>query len=693
MFAKIRSLFVLVVSLLISSCSLDSPVLPSWFVDVVIPIPKIETTMVDAINDSTLMADTTANGVPIVSISVTDTVPSEQVSKSDLAIEIDEYRFGGNLQLIDLSSVANGGNSTIPVSTLLGIDLNLLIGQTIDIPGEVHSPEAQPLVFDAFRYIDVNAGAIQFELTNTSFLTFSAGLSIALYDDSTGEKLGDAQFLESIPPGNQASSLPIDLSGKVISNQLSAVMTIPVAAQSNVLITSENAASSISYATVFPLLLANSLRGQLPDQEFSFDGAQPLPENGHQVVSAEMSDTMLRLLVENRMQQNATVQVILKNFQRADGSPFIKEINLDAQSTSQEVLRLDGVSMAGYPDPGAPVDELAYTAEVTTSPIADIVDVAAQDSIVITVLSDSVFFASFSGTLDTIDMEFGPTIEEDIMDYGPFEGGITFDELEMRVDISSEVGLPIDLEFTMTGYHRDPDTGLILDSLTMAPVQVAVVAGESGNPAVTSIVLDKNSPQPNVIDLMEILPTDLKMHGKALTAGEGSIAVGDQVTATYAINSPLAFSVAQITGFDSEVTHQEMDQDLRDNIRNNVEQGRLVFRVENGFPIGTRILLVVAEDSNAVFNEALWDTASTLVLDETNIQSGERDARGYVIAPTFNTITYDLTHDQLRIFDNPEVYMGTRVKLNQTPGLIRFNQQDYIKVTGEMEFKLLVNGD
>ena len=76
---------------------------------------------------------------------------------------------------------------------------------------------------------------------------------------------------------------------------------------------------------------------------------------------------------------------------------------------------------------------------------------------------------------------------------------------------------------------------------------------------------------PDIVELMAIMPTTIRLEAEAFVHGDGSVAVGQTVSADYQIYSPLYLRIEQPSSITSDIAKEEMDEDTQKQIRDNVK--------------------------------------------------------------------------------------------------------------------------
>ena len=138
----IKWIFPALFLLILISCTLEEPVIPTWIAQWGIPFDA-GFTMTEALDDPSFIIDTTSTGDTRIAISISDTSDEKTVTSSDLGIKPDDDAAGENIDdltlgtqgpersstfdLDDMIPGATAGTEFIPSGTSVEIDLIYLL--------------------------------------------------------------------------------------------------------------------------------------------------------------------------------------------------------------------------------------------------------------------------------------------------------------------------------------------------------------------------------------------------------------------------------------------------------------------------------------------------------------------------------------------------------------------------------------
>jgi len=303
---------------------------------------------------------------------------------------------------------------------------------------------------------------------------------------------------------------------------------------------------------------------------------------------------------------------------------------------------------------------------------------------------DSLFFGEVNGYLAPRQVEIPAVNQSGLFDFKGLSGKFTLPDMVLTMDFHSQIDMPVDLNIDLIGYHRDAVSGQITDSIDVK-INKTVQSGNNPNPA--SLVLDRQSSQPSIVDLMSIMPTDIKVKGQATISGDGNVKVGDAFWVTYKIESPLSIKVDEALAYETErdfIGERDIDAEQRDKITQNFSEVTLTLNTANHFPIGARVKLFLSRDSSNLYSDVITDSTRKAVFI-INLDPGEQNANGVVTAAANDENVLKLSSKQIHIFEQVPIYYGAKVVLPSTTAPARFKNDDALQYEPALQFKVKVD--
>lgn len=661
------------------SCSLEEPALPTWLAQWRVPFES-SYSMNEVLEEPNFVADTTLSGETVVAISVKDSTEERTVSSSDLSIKPDGDQAGATLDELSLGTLGPVSSNAIPIGSLLGVTPT--VGVPLILPATSLDVDLVYLLYIDVGWAEIKNGTFQLEFENNTFLNIQSGMQIDIYDDSTDVLIGTTTFPNSIAAMSKGIASPdMDLSGKKIHTRFLLRIHMPIDAVNKV-IADEDLDDSVWVNGTLIDLTVTSAEAIFPPQYMDVRDSTSVMDEEHRIRTAVIDYGKMDLVIHNQLDATAKILVRMLNFTNESGEVLTDNLILSAKETTNRSIELDDYLIADYPDrnSGELIDYLKYEVLVETDTTDEYTILSENDSVSVEVYPDSIFFSRIDGQVNEVEIEIDPVIKDDLEDLSQIEGTIFLDSLEMTLDVSNGTGIPVFITLNISGSDG-------LEQVNLAPIQI-----EASGFDITHVKLSGNDPHPNIVDLMAILPKSIRLDATAIVDGEGSVEVGQTVRADYQIYSPLFLRIAEKSYLESEITEEKLDEDVRDKIENNIKNAAVYFQVINGLPVGSSASIYVANDSTDLFVDQVADSTTKFIISDITVPAAQVDINGYVEDETENDVQIELTETQLQIFSqNETVYIGTKVVLNETSGLVKFRLKDKITTFGNFKFDFLMN--
>jgi len=685
---KIIKVLGILLILIFAACTFNEPVLPNWETFWELPLPEISYEMEEAIDNEYIFADT-LNGIPILSLAIIDTVEKEGIDRTELSIKPDSDTLSTTIQQIEISSPGKESTEAVSIHDLLGSQVQP--GSTITIPPNTTiTVPPQQVLFTNYNYVIVSTGKLVLEFHNQTLLNITGGMQIDLYDDSTNQFIGTSTF----PPINAYTSEfandSLDIGSRVISRRLRLESQVPLQAGSYPVTVADTSGYTQTDVCISNLIVDEAI-ANIPDQTANESGAKSVEDRDNHVIEAVVDEGQIRLNIENQLGVEASVTVTLPNFEQQPGVPFNKTEVIQESSNSTSTIDLANLQMYNFESPGSVIDSIHYEITVVTTPSSGLTHISNDDSVIVRFDADSIFFRRFEGIIDTVQVAIDTVKQEDIFDYGEFNGSVRLDELKLELTIFNEIGIPVDMIINIRGEHRNSDSGQLENYLELDPIPISIIPGASGFPSTTLVTLDGSNSR--IVDLMYILPTDIIMSGNATIMGLGVVTIADSIWGEYEISSPFNVFVDSIPDYESEIEMiEEIDDDIKDAFENQFQNATLQFDYENGLPISSEVVLFFATDSIDFFEIDSSDT-NQLVIDDLIINAGTKGMDGYISEPFIDQFTPNLTEEEVKIFSADTLYFGSKIIFPDVNTTMKFRSSDAFIGTGSVTFKVFMHPD
>jgi hypothetical protein len=85
------------------------------------------------------------------------------------------------------------------------------------------------------------------------------------------------------------------------------------------------------------------------------------------------------------------------------------------------------------------------------------------------------------------------------------------------------------------------------------------------------------------------------------------------------------------------------------------------------------------------------DSSAKFIISDIELASGTIGSDGYVQKPTVANIQVHMTDQQLDLFTRDTLlYLGTKILIDKTDGLVKFKPSDLIKISGNFWIKTMM---
>jgi hypothetical protein len=671
--------------LILISCTLEEPVIPTWVTEWGIPFDE-SFTMAEALNDSNFVIDTTSTGEARIAISISDTSEEKTVTTSDLAIKPESDAASDTIDDLNLGTQGPEESTPFDLADVMG---GPVTPGTVNIPpGTVGVIDLILLLYDDIRYAHVETGTFQIQLVNNTPLDIDAGTHITIYDDSTGIEIGTTDIPVMIPANSSAFATPdMILDDKEIHTCFELQMQVPLVPGSYI-VTQQQIDNSTSWVngTLFDMEIYEA-EARFPEQTLFIDDSSSIMEEEHRVRKGIVDQGRIFLNLENNIDATARVNVRLLNFYHIlTGETLTDSVVLPPTSITPKTIFVEDYRFVNYPDSnlaeGEYVDYIHYDVDIITDSTESFVTISQDDSVYVEVEPDSLYFQMIDGEINDIEIDIEPIVKDDLGDLSKVEGEIYLDSLKMTLNLYNETNIPIDITLHISGSN---DT----EEITLDPIVREIPRVDAGGSL--QIELTGDDPSYNIVELMGILPTSIRMEAEAFIDDVGSVRVGQSVWADYKIYSPLWLRIADTSSITSDIQEQEITD--QENLENNVSNPMLFVDLNNALPISAVSSIYVSNDSTELYDET-EDDSTKFIIKDLYVDPGLIGSDGYVESAEKTEIIIELTPEQFAVFyNNDRVYIGTKTKLDPTDDLVKFRPDDGMDIFGFFRFRYKIDVD
>jgi len=684
----------LLLFLFLSSCTLHEPSLPAWDTQWNMVLPTEDFVMSEIIEeDSLLAADTTLSGIPIISFSMTDSSDWQNITQDDLSLDPDDQDYVVPIGQIKIDSPPELTSDSVMMVEFFPPELLLYAQMHNDtippFPGFTINPPDHEMAFDEFSRVMVDSGSVWITFHNNMLLTIKSGMEINLYNNGPGNGLiGTFVFNEDIPGGSEVKSQPLDLAGKEISNLIRLEYDIPIAGSDTTNILDDDFRNSYFFVNVSMAdLKVDWAEAKIPSQEFTQSDSVDTSEEKDRLRQAEINSGSIDISLANNLAIDTHIKLVLPDFTKNGQTKTVFADIPAGQDYSQQVS-LDGWTISNHKNTGEFIDYIFYNVFAEIDSTENYVLIRSTDSVEVNIQINTLYFNSVVGSIDTVKIEIDPTEADGPDFFEEFEGGLRLEDLVMTMDFENQIDFPINLDLTITTEREE--NGIISDSRSLSLQQVIQRSSVSER---TEIILDKNSTSPSIVDLLEILPSTIRVSGKGYIVGEGAVELDQGVRVKYSVESPLTLKLDNPVARESEIDSIKKDdlkKDARKALTEDLQEAFIELSLTNGVPVGAEVLLYLASDSTNLFDNVITDSSAKIIVGGL-VKAGETDGTGYVSNPEVSLIPVSLSVEELQIFNSSPIYIRQEVVIQPTSRVVRIRQNDKIVIGAKLNVKYTVN--
>ena len=655
------ALTVIMVFLTLVQCSIKKPESPEWTTNFVLPVINKTYDMAELINrldQDGIAMDSVGN----ITYTITEELDTLTISSNYLTTPNLSYSFGQKLDTLSISS------PTVPP---VFIDLAAITGISASTPEDTvtigqRSFDINNALPNASSYSSATivSGTANMQLHNNLGAALDTVI-LELWDIQFGTLLAIDSIFSPIPSGTSAT-IPIDLSGRTISNRFRAIAHCYTAGGFVTQVSTRGVSTELDFVGA---VTVSSATAEIPAVSRSFSDHVNLLESDR-IDTAVISSGNLQISISNATSLNANVSILIQDIQ-VGGQPLTLMPSVSPLQTT--VLN---INLAGYEivpsDASAPqtLDINAVANIPTTAPIH--VSVSQSDSFYVTATLQNLTFSSVSGFFDSVAVLFDGLNQTIDVPTG-------FDSIQMTsailtLEINNSIDLPGDLNIQVDG-----NNGKTLNLL-------GNISASGGLASATSTIVE-----PSAGSFLSPIPSQIDISGSVVFANggyQGKIEANDFICATVTMISPLEMIIdpAQV---ETDVEKTEIDQQDINAITDHVLEARFIYNIVSRLPIGAQVDIYFGPDSATLF------TNPQLLVNALQLPAAPVGAGG-IVSDTISTDFQEVYLDSidLKILENDTLYFGSTLNLSGTSGqMVKLTGNDYLSITGRIEVSYRFNGE
>lgn len=637
-------LLILLLSVGVIQCSINKPTLPTWNLKLTVPLVNKHydmATLIGKMDEEYLKVDSLGNPFfyfeeDLDTTRLTDKLRCDSTSigfkdtLGPIMIRPSESREIG----IQISDFYPGGPGYVPPCSITVRE------------------DCEP--FEDFSQVSVQEAFGSLEASNYLGLDLNF-IQIGIIDQNSQQTLHTVVLPGGIADGNSASE-DIVLQDMTFSNQLS--LEITFASPGGEVQSLEDKFLSVNF-TLDSLRVVQG-QAKVPSLELSKEETLVFP-TGSVIDSAEIRSGSLMLHLSNFTNLGADVQIDFPELDK-NGEMLSATCNLPATGSRYLTLVFEGCTLRPINGNEATIQSRVHSAGSGDAHIS----FTSSDSVIVEANLSEIAFSQVSGVIESTTVEIDSISRELDVPQG-FESAQLVGAT-LSLEIHNGVDLPANLSVDIQG-----DKGQNLS------LQAEIEAGSPFGTAVTSVQED------DLGAFLSPVPERITVTGEIVCGDgqtRGTVRENDFVFGVVRVSSPLEL-IWDSCQVEIDSSSDEVDQDARDLIQDQLNSGKVVLKVENHLPLGAEAKISFSRDQGDLFSQP------DLVIGPVEVPVGELNHDGSVKESSFSEIKISLSYDDLQVFTSTPFYMTGYIDFPGSEGkTIRASAADFVKITSYLELSV-----
>jgi len=669
----------------------SEPVLPTWDVDLTVPILDKTFTLGDLVEKDTTHFKTMSNNQ--IYYSVTN--------------ELEATTVGDNLKISDISASAQTqlGNFEIKNPGTISANIkayeifpalssNLPPGNYIipsNAPGQTISTNFS--AFDNFQSLTFDGGVLKITVTNglPVKLIFPGGLKI--YAQSNPSTPIITLFENDTVDANSTKTAEANLAGKTLPSNLGFTATIfspgsggtPVYLDINqMFLTVSGSLENLSIAQA-TARIPTQTEPVVIDTSFVLEPNEPQPNLIDQLV---FKSGQMKIRITNNIDLGLNGSLTLYNFKRkSDNSPLQISLNIGRKNSPNNIVE-QNINLGDYKLIGNLSNKISYRVEVLTEDTRDeFRTITKNDGLSAEISLSNLVIESISGKVKPTEINF----EEQkvnlagLKDYREkFKGSLRLDDIRVELNLVKTAQFTFDMNLKVKA--KNTKTGKV-DSLEI-PIDQRRFSGTSHR-----IILDKNNS--NIVNFINSftsgdgeLPDSLFVTGFAFLNPNyeaGQVSSKDSIYGSITISFPASFGISNAELRDTSEVEELSDETKKE--LDKMNYGKLFVEVENGLGVELKF--------RATILGFVMD--SLIAIPKTNnftIPSAPIGNDGFSVGTSKFTNVIELEKDEIQKLKNMKFIRSLILLATAENGrVVKFRTTDSIKVKiyGRLNYKVEIS--
>lgn len=642
--------------LVLLRCSLEPFDMPSWDVQVNLPVLTEDYTLEDLADDE--------EAIKVLNDSMYVQI-TEALAEVDLAGRFDFNPCEGDF------SVAIGAfqmTAIEPVATCFTIgdvwgEAALFSGH-LEVPPFCFpgaggpAPSKAVYLGDEFAWVDVETGLVEITVENRLQVPLgdpSRGCPFVLMVSWHGGTWDSLVFEEPIPAGGSREA-EVNLAGGTISSSIMVSMSGGSPGSEGEVDFSHLDEIGISVVPG-PVTVSRAL-ARLPAQ--AFEGERSITvEDSTRVVLAGIESGALCLSLFNNLALGLSVEISTSGL-TYEGTPLSYIASIPALSFVEAEIDISGYTLDTGSIPGDPwygTNTVVFEVAAETRATSHRVEVESGDSLRVVLEMRDVVFDRVTGTLKPTPVEISEVHEIDLPEICR---AISISGASLVLGIRNEAMVGGDFEVEVTGESADG-------------METAVLTGEivpadlGGAPSEVEYEYEGQ----DVIDLMSIVPDVITVEGDATVWGQGRVYSTDALVGDLTMTIPMIFEIEADT-VEFEARGMDIPWEVREEIEDAAQDAVFHGELVTDLDIGGAFNVYFGADSAGVYTEPLLAMARPggYALFGAGVEDNEFEVH--------------LDREALQVFSRETIWVGLEVLLDSTESPITARPDNYFRLQGHV---------
>jgi hypothetical protein len=290
------------------------------------------------------------------------------------------------------------------------------------------------------------------------------------------------------------------------------------------------------------------------------------------LTNANFSSGKLTMNIVNNLGIAADINYQINEIVEDNGDTLNSTIHLDGSSIPViDEIFLDTYNMQ-FSDATIGFNQIIHYTSSVQLDTAIIQTLFLDNDISVNFTMDNLDFSSVEGIIDSMEIDIDP-ISTSIEDIPEEMEGINFSNIEMVINLQSDINIPIWLNLKLAAFNEENNDSAIIN----------ISQNITANPIIDI---------PNPENLINIFPDSITVSGSALINGAGSIDINQKITGNLQYELPLEFSIGDSVMVNIDNTEIDSVKDLPEEL-----SALLTAKIDNKFDFGAEAQIYFAKDT------------------------------------------------------------------------------------------------